>query len=244
MTMWFGRVDTMSGVSCENAKPNGGRAVGLREVFVICSVHLVLGSRVVCTRTQSVGAVDLGDLKADTAERLSRDAAAAALPRTHRSVHSSLSLSPVTYCHTGAAACVPPPLRPPRSTLVSAAHVTTVAQSWPSARAADCLHRWRRRRARGPTSGSPMPPSRPRRGFRRSHFQCLERAWGYFPSAREDRRIPRDGHSTTGTTRVCSVGSRLYRSVGWKEYNNNNNVRQKLINNIINRTRYTIIMWI
>lgn len=112
-----------------------------------------------CTRTRSVGAVDLGDLKSDTAERLSRDAAAAVLPCTHRGVHSSLSLSPVTYCHTGAAACIPPPLRPPRSTLVSAAHVTTMARSWPSAQAADCLHRRRRRRARGPTSGSRMPPT-------------------------------------------------------------------------------------
>lgn len=120
-----------------------------------------------------------GSKSRHTPERLSRDAAAAAsaLPCTRRGAYSSLSLSPVTYCcHTGAAACAPPSVRPPRSTLVSAAHVTTVARSWPSARAADCLHRWRRRRARGPTSGSRMPPSRPRRGFRRERAETTAAA--------------------------------------------------------------------
>lgn len=125
------RVGLTRCLSCEN--PITVRAVrNSRFTRGVCFCARP-NTRVSCcvnTRTRSVGAVDLGDLKADTPERLSRDAAAAsALPCTRRGAYSSLSLSPVTYCHTGAAACAPPSVRPPRSTLVSAAHVTTVARS-------------------------------------------------------------------------------------------------------------------
>lgn len=101
------------------------RSLDSRDVYTLC----------VCTAlTRSVDAVDLWDLKAETDHGrralITRRRRRRCPTKYHhvriRSTYgpASLSLSPVTYCHTGAAT-----VAPPSTTLVSAAHVTTATRS-------------------------------------------------------------------------------------------------------------------